>query len=145
MKQILLIAILSSFALSLPAQAISQSEDKSTVLVADKYYWPGPEGNLGVEITGKFQSEQKLEETLNLFNEIGSFKDLNYPSEKVWRLRDILVLEDFNATGSVAKWQVCGPKPLILEYLKSLKRKDEDQSLFYDFGYRLINFKPSTD
>ena len=118
MKQILLIAILTLLALSLPAQATSQHEDKSLVLVADTYYWAGPEGNLGIEIKGKFQSEQKLADTLNLLKEVGSFKERKYPfNERVWHLRDILVSEDFNATGSVAKWQVCGPKPLMLAYL----------------------------
>ena len=143
MKQILL-TILTLLALSQPAPA--QREDKNRVLVADTYYWAGPEGNLGIEITGKFQSEQKLADTLNLFKEIGSFKDRKHPfDEKVWHLRDILVSENFNATGSVATWQICGPKPLLLAYLESLKRQYEDKSLFYDFGYRLINFNPSTD
>jgi hypothetical protein len=55
------------------------------------------------------------------------------------------VSADFNGAGSVATWQVSGPKPLLLAYLESLKSQYEDNSLFYDFGYRFINFKPSTD
>ena len=146
MKRILLISILILFALSLLAQAGIQHEANSPTLVAETYYWVGQEGNLGIEITGKFQSEQKLADTLNLSKEVGSFKGRKYPfNEKIWHLRDILVSEDFNASGSVAKWQVSGPKPLVLAYLESLKRQFEDKSLFYDFGYRLIEFKPSND
>ena len=146
MKQILLVATLTLLALSPAAQATSQYEEQSPVLVADTYYWAGPEGNLGMEITAKFQSEQKLEDSLNLLKEIGSFKARKYLfKEEIWHLRDILVSEDFNANGSAAKWRVSGPKPLMLAYIESLKRQYEDKSLFYDFGYRFINFRPSTD
>ena len=146
MKRILFIAILFLSALSMSAQQTSHLEDNSSIPVASGYYWTGPEGNLGLEITGKFQSEQKLEATLSLLKELGSFKDKKYPfNEKTWSLRDILVSVDFNATGSVAKWQVSGPKPLILSYLDSLQRQHQDKSLFYDFGCKVINWKPSTD
>jgi len=78
MKSILPITFLMLSALSFVARASGQ-DDKRTVLVADTYYWAGPEGNLGIAITGKFQSEQKLLDTLNPLKEVGSFKDREYP------------------------------------------------------------------
>ena len=145
MKRILLIASLILLPFSIHAQKTSQPDAKHFVLVADTYYWTGTEGNLGLEITGKFQSEQKLLETLNLSTEVGSFKGRKYPfNEKLWHLRDILVSVDFNATGSVATWQVSGPEPLVLLYLENLKKQYEAKSVFYDFGYKLVDFRPST-
>jgi hypothetical protein len=141
MTPAVLVAFLFLFVLGNPTQKPTQH-----VLVADPYYWTGPEGNLGVEISGKFQSEDGLNDVLSLSNEIGLFRDKKYPFKvKSWRLRDILISVDFNATGSVAKWQVSGPEPLLLGYLDRLKKEYEDKSVFYDFSYRFIDFKPSTD
>jgi len=136
------------FLLSLQLCVIAQEPEKNTepVLVADAYYWARPEGNLGLEIAGKFQSDEMLKATLDLSVEIGNYKAKKYPfDEKIWVLRDILVSVDFNGNGSVAHWRVSGPKPLLHRYLEMLKNQYEDKSLFYDFGYRFINFKPSTD
>jgi hypothetical protein len=36
-----------------------------------------------------------------------------------------------------------GPKPLLLKFLKDMDRGYEDQSVFYDFGYTFVNFKPT--
>ncbi|HKQ80105.1 MAG TPA: hypothetical protein VJ810_40810 [Blastocatellia bacterium] len=116
------------------------------VHIADRYFYARPEGNLGIEIAGKFQSEEILKATLDLSAEIGVHKAKKYPfDETMWTLRDILVSVDFNANGSVAVWRVSGPKPLLLNYLERLKNQYEDKSLFYDFGHRFINFRPSTD
>jgi hypothetical protein len=132
--------------LVLAVQGTSQQRTGHTVLVADPYYWPWSEGNIGIEITGKFQSEQGLLDTLNLTRDVGLFKDKKYPvNPRAWKLRDILISADFNATGSVAKWQVSGPRPLLLSYLASLQEQYESRSTFYDFGYRFIEFRPSTD
>jgi hypothetical protein len=115
------------------------------VLVADPYYWSGPEGNLGIEISGKFQSEDGLTEVLSLSNMIGLFKDKKYPfKERGWRLRDILISVDFNGGGSIATWRVSGPEPLLLDYLDHLRTGYEDRTVFYDFSYRFVDFKPST-
>lgn len=141
MAPTVLAAFLLLLVLGNPAQKPTQP-----VLVADAYYWTGPEGNLGIEISGKFQSEDGLKEVLSLSNEIGLFKDKKYPfNVRSWRLRDILISVDFNANGSVAKWQVSGPEPLLLDYLDRLKKRYEDKSLFYDFSYRFIEFRPSPD
>jgi hypothetical protein len=119
---------------------------KEPVLIADGFYWAGSEGNLGVRITGKFHSEELLIATFDLAAEIGEFKSKKYPFRPTpWTLRDILVLADFNGSGSVATWQVSGPRPLIEAYLASMKRRYEDRSLFYDFGYSEVNFQPSRD
>jgi len=110
---------------------------QEAVLVTDqKYYWES-EGNLGIRIFGKFNSPEQTMGTLNLTKEIGTFK------YRKWKLIDILVSMDFNANGDVATWEVSGPKPLLLEYLENLEAKHKDNSLFYDFGYSFINFKPS--
>lgn len=107
------------------------------VVVADKYYWPGPEGNLGLKITGKFISLEKEAATFDLLQEIGQFRG------RQWKLADILVAVDLNANGNVATWQVSGPRPLITEYLDRLRKQYEDRSLFYDFGFTYVNFKPT--
>jgi hypothetical protein len=133
---------------SLPADAKVTREKKAEkpVLVADAYYWVGPEGNLAVEISGKFQSEDGLRDTLSLTKEIGRFKDRKYPfNEKSWTLRDILISIDFNSGGSVATWRISGPKPLLSDYVETLIGQYESKSLFYDFSYRAIKVKVSTD
>jgi len=146
MKSIFLIAILLVSVCAAYAQKTGRHEVKKFVPISDQYYCTGAEGNLGIEIDGKFESEAALITTLALSTEIGLFKDRHYPFNiKTWTLRDILVSVDFNGGGSVAKWQVSGSKPLLLSYLDGLKKKNEDKSLFYDFGYRYINFTPSTD
>jgi hypothetical protein len=142
MMTTLLLAVVFLFGINNPTQKI---EDER-VLVADVLYWTGPEGNLGIEISGKFQSEQGLKDVLSLSTEIGLLKDRKYPfNVKTWTLRDVLVSANFNANGSVATWQVSGPRPLLESYLDGLKRVYEDKSMFYDFGYRFIDFKVSTD
>jgi len=146
MKSIFLTAILLVSVCAAYAQQAGRREVKEFVPISDKYYYTGAEGNLGIEIDGKFKSESALITTLALATEIGLFKDRHYPFEvRKWTLRDILVSVDFNGGGSVAKWKVSGPKPLLLSYLDGLTKKSADKSIFYDFGYRLINFKPSTD
>ena len=128
------------------AQRTDKLEAKKSVLISDQYYWSAPEGNLGIEVDGKFESEAALITTLALSTEIGVFKDRHYPfNVRKWTLRDILVSVDFNGGGSVAKWRVSGPKPLLLSYLDGLRKKNEDRSVFYDLGYRFVIFKPSND
>ncbi len=123
-----------------------QEKTGEPTLVADAYYWAGPEGNLGIEIVGKFQSEMQLRKTFDLSSEIGLFKSKKYPFQTTtWTLRDILISVDFNGNGSVAIWRVSGPKPLLTNYLESLRRRFEDKSVFYDFGYKLVAFRPSAD
>ena len=112
-------------------------EAKTPLIVADqKYHWES-EGNLCVEVGGKFNSQKQMSETLNLSGGIGIFKG------KVWFLHDVLVSVDFNANGDVASWIVSGPKPLLQEYIKGLERQYKDKSLFYDFSYSFLNCKPT--
>lgn len=135
-RLILTILILFLFS-TVYAQEIENIENKEPVLVADQLYWWEQEGNLGISIGGKFYSREEMAETFNLLKEIGTFK-----SEK-WKLCDILVSIDFNANGDVATWEVSGPKPLLLSYVKELEARYSDKSLFYSFSYFFINFKPS--
>jgi len=116
---------------------LSKHKKEDLLIVADqKYYW-GPEANAGVSIFGKFNSSKLMNETLNLSKEIGLFKS------KKWTLSDILVSMDLNANGDVASWIVSGPKPLLLSYLKELKNRYQDKTLFYDFSYTFIECKPT--
>ena len=118
-----------------PTSAKTASQQRS--VIADKYYWSGPEGNLGLSMTGKFTSLEKEAATFNLLEEVGLFKG------REWKLGDILVSADFNANGNVATWRVSGPKPLIAKYLDSLRSRYEDKSLLYDFGFSYVDFKPT--
>jgi hypothetical protein len=127
------------------AQNTAKTDNKRFVPIADQFYWTGVEGNLGIEIDGKFETEAALITSLTLETEIGPFKDSHYPfNVRKWTLRDILVHVDFSG-GTSAKWQVSGPKPLLMRYLEGLKKGSDDKSVFYDFSYRFVNFKPSSD
>jgi hypothetical protein len=143
MRPSLLIAFLFC-SLTFHAQQTKTPENTRSVIIADQYYWAGPEGNLGIEIVGKFQSEEQLFDTLNLQKMIGTFKAKKHPFNSTnWRLRDILVALDLNGNGNVAKWRVSGPKPLLMDYLEGLKQRYEDKSVFYDFGWTFVDFKPT--
>lgn len=119
------------------AQPSEAAEEKEVEIVADQLYWWEPEGNLGAGIVGKFNSREQMEEELSLTKKIGTFRS----KERV--LGDILVSIDLNANGDVASWTVSGPKPLVSEYLNTLETGYKDKSLFYDFGYSYINYKPT--
>ena len=143
MKLLILIIAAFLFLTAAHAQQAKSSENKVAYTVADQYYWTGAEGNLGIEFNGKFQSEQKLTGTLNLLKEVGTFKAKKYPfGPRRWNLRDILISSDLNGNGNVATWRVSGPKPLLLSYLEDLKRGYEDKTVFYDFSYTILDFKP---
>ena len=144
MKPLLLLAFLCC---SLTVHAQTKTPEKTgPVTVADSYYWTGPEGNVGIEIGGKFQSEEDLFDTLNLQKIVGTFKAKKYPFNSTnWRLRDILVTLDLNGTGNVAKWRVCGPRPLLVDYLEELKQRAEEKLGFYDFSWTWVDFKPTAD
>lgn len=112
-------------------------------LISDQYYWFGDEGNVGIELIGKFQSLERMAETFDLLQDIGIFKSPTEPEDtKTWKLHDILVYVDFNANGNVATWKVSGPKPLLMKYLEQMKRGYKTKWLFYDFGYTFVDFEP---
>ncbi len=117
--------------------AATPQQPAAPVVVADKYYWPGSEGNLGLQITGKFISLEKEAASFDLLQEVGQFRG------RQWKLGDILVSVNFNANGNVATWKVSGPKPLITEYIDGLRKRYEDKSLFADFSFTYVNFKPT--
>jgi len=145
MKLTVFLIVTSLLVCATNAQNTTNHESKRLVPVADQFYWTGAEGNLGIEIVGKFETEAALVTSLTLETEIGPFKDSHYPfNMRKWTLRDILVRVDFGG-GTSATWQVSGPKPLLMRYLEALKKGSDDKSVFYDFGYRFVNFKPSSD
>ena len=124
----------------------AQEKGHDWSLVADPYYWTWSEGNLGIQISGNFQSEMQLIKTLDLSSEIGLFKSKSYPFQpRGWTLRDILLSVNFNASGYVAIWRVSGPKPLLMKYLESLRRASEGKSVFYTFSYKFIDVRASSD
>jgi hypothetical protein len=110
-------------------------EDKA--VVCDRLYYDGEEGNLALNIGGKFKSLEALSETMNLHKEIGRLNGKGY------RLHDILVKADFNGGGFCADWQVSGPKPVIEAYAKTLEKGYGDKSVFYDFSYAKVDLKPT--
>ncbi len=127
-------------------QSKGEHQGEEPVEIADPFFWAGPEGNLGIEITGSFNSEKQLIETLELSKQIGVFKSKKYPFDpKPWKLRDVLVMANFNGAGSVAVWRACGPKPLLLKYLERLRKGYESKSSFYTFSYKFIQFQLSRD
>jgi hypothetical protein len=145
MKTILpLILTLHLFTAVTHAQQTNIMQSEEPHIVADQYYWSGSEGNVGISFTGKFQSLEKMAKTFNLLQEIGEFKTSAVSAQTMsWKLHHILISIDLNANGNVAKWQVSGPKPLLFQYLEKMKRDFENRSLFYDFGYTIVNFKPT--
>jgi hypothetical protein len=144
MKPAVLVAIVFLALFTSKAQQSRTPNNEIVLTVADQYFWTGPEGNLGIEFIGKFQSEEKLTDILNLLKEVGTFKAKKYPFNPTrWNLRDILISVDLNGGGSVAIWRVSGAKPLLLRYLEDLKKGYEDRTVFYDFGYVILDFKPT--
>lgn len=145
MKLTVFLIVTSLLVSAANAQNTTKTDSKRFVPIADQFYWTGVEGNLGIEIDGKFETEAALITSLTLETEIGPFKDSHYPfNVRKWTLRDILVRVDFSG-GTSAKWQVSGPKPLLMHYLEKLKKGSDDKSVFYDFSYRFVNFKPGSD
>jgi hypothetical protein len=145
MKLTVFLIVTSLFVCATNAQNRTKSDTKKFVPVAEQFYWTGVEGNLGIEIAGKFETEAALITSLTLETEIGPFKDSHYPfNVRKWTLRDILVRVDFGG-GTSATWQVSGPKPLLMRYLEALKKGSDDKSVFYEFGYRFVNFKAAGD
>ena len=103
------VAILCVAALSL---ASDELETMMPEVVADEYYWAGPEGNVGLAITGKFTSLEAMAQILDLTAKVGRFRDRTSSFKtKDWVLRDVLISVNLNANGFVATWRVCGPKP----------------------------------
>jgi hypothetical protein len=108
---------------------------QSRILLSDEYLWTGEEGTRVVRISGKFQSEEAMTETLNLTARIGRFSDRVWPhEERDWRLKDVLLSMDLNGNGNVASWIVAGPTPLITDYVDTLAARLADRTIFYDFN-----------
>jgi hypothetical protein len=93
------------------------------LVVADQLYWAGPEGNLALDITAKFNDARAMLKHLDLEAPVGRFGD------KDWTLRQIIVAADFNANGEVASWLISGPKPLVEGYLKALQSSGDTYDL----------------
>jgi len=119
------------FALLIQGCAVTSSKASKPVPLHLAYqrYWPGPDENLALDITGKFNSLEEMTSTLKLDNTIGAF------GHRTWIFADILVLMDCNANGHVISWVVSGPKPLISAYVQNLENLYKQDKIFYDFGY----------
>lgn len=120
-----------------PTQGIAYQATQAPVVVADRFYWSGPKGNLGLSLVGKFDSPEKLRETFV------PAKVLSVFSGRRWILSDILVSVDFNANGSAASWKVSGPRPVLEQYLATLKAGYQNKTLLYDFSFSEIDFRPT--
>src|SRR5690606_23602576 len=112
-RRSLMLQLLIASVLLTATSAITVPEDLSeqpAILVSDEYFWWQDEGNLGAEITGKFQSLDDMAALLHLKQSVGKFKARQHPFEPTeWVLYDILVRIDLNANGTVATWRVSGP------------------------------------
>lgn len=117
------------------------AKQKPPILISDQYYWPGPEGNMGAIVIGKFNNFELMASTLDLRKEIGEFE--TNKSKTMWILGDILVSVDLNANGNVAEWEVSGPKPLIQKYVRKLEKSYKNKTVFYDFYSSTLNYKPT--
>jgi hypothetical protein len=110
------------------------------LMVTDRLYFYDPEDkfeNAGLSISGKFNSEELLTAAFRLDAIIGNFR------ERKWTLRDILVDADFNCNGSAATWNVSVPKPIIEGYLKYLSEGYKKKTLFYDFSFNRLDYRPT--
>lgn len=114
-------------------QKAAPPAQEEALVVADQLYWVGPEGNLALDITAKFNSSAALLKHLDLKAPVGSFQG------KDWTLRQIVVAMDFNANGEVASWLISGPKPLVEGYFKALQASGDT----YDLGRHEVNVAPT--
>jgi hypothetical protein len=108
------------------------------LIVSDRLYYNGPEGNAGLAFQVKFITAQSLTTFLKLDTPVGNIKNRSYT------LRDILV--DVNFDGGNANWadlRISGPKPIILDYLNDLETKFRKKNLLSDFSWMFMNFKPT--
>ena len=135
MKNHLLI-VLAIFAL---AECQSLQVTSPPVLVADRLYWFGSDGeeNQAYQIGAKFNLQSQLADVLRLDTNVGEYDG------RSWTLADILVQVDLNANGNVASWTISGPAPLILAYIDNLQQLYENSELMYVFGAREIDAEPS--
>lgn len=114
------------------------------VRVAERFYWTGPDGNLGLEIQARFQSQDWLDSMLRADRVIGRFEDKNPPHAlRDWTFREILVSVNLNAAETAAIWRVSGPGPLIAAYAEGLVRLSKKYPLVRDISYRAVKFRPA--
>lgn len=114
------------------------------VPVAERFFWTGPDGNLGLEIMARFESQAWLERATRPDMVIGSFRDKNPPhAVRDWTLREILVSMNLNAAEIAAVWRVSGPEPLIAAYAEALLGLSKKNPIVQDVSYRSVNFKPA--
>lgn len=107
------------------------------LLVADRLYWAGEEGNLAATLTGKFHRLADLAAELNPALGVGEFRGVPV------RLFNILVSADYNANGLVATWTVSGPQPLIAGYLKRLRALAATPGVLSDFSADTVAAAPT--
>ncbi|MBU1108439.1 MAG: hypothetical protein KKB51_17320 [Candidatus Riflebacteria bacterium] len=108
------------------------------LVVSDRLYFDGPEGNAGLAFQIKFLAPQSLTDFFRLDNTVGTI------GNRLYSLKDVLVDIDFD--GGNANWasaRISGPKPVIIGYLNDLEKKCRANNLFTDFSWNFINFKPT--
>lgn len=116
------------------------------VRVAERFFWIGPEGNLGLEIKARFKSQAILEKMLDPNMPVGSFKGKNSASGSLdWTLRDILVSVNFNSAKTAAVWRVSGPRPLIADYAQILAHGAKKYSILQDVSYHEVRYTATAD
>lgn len=116
------------------------------VRVAERLFWTGAEGNLGLEIKARFKSQAVLEGVLRPDMFVGSFRDKKSAAgERDWTLREILVSVNLNAAETAAVWRVSGPRPLIEVYAKALAYAPKKYPIFQDIDIREVRFRATAE
>ncbi|MCM2305611.1 MAG: hypothetical protein NDJ72_12985 [Elusimicrobia bacterium] len=115
------------------------------VRVADRFFWTGPEGNLGLEIKARFQSQAMLERVLRPDMVVGSYKDKDSSKLRDWPLREILVSVNLNAEETAAVWRVSGPRPLIAAYADGLARLSKTYPVLQDVDVHEVKFRATVE
>ncbi|HNW91984.1 MAG TPA: hypothetical protein PKM88_03630 [bacterium] len=131
LTMLLLTVLLSGCALT-----NSLTPGREQLLVADRLYYAGADGNAAMVITAKFVSARERGEVINLRTAVGRF------GNQVWVLGDILVNVDCNANGAVATWTVSGPRPLLTAYGDKLKSMQQ-RRVMYELSWHEVDAHPA--
>ncbi|MFZ2956168.1 MAG: hypothetical protein WA705_04665 [Candidatus Ozemobacteraceae bacterium] len=108
------------------------------LVVSDRLYFDGPEGNAGLAFQVKFFTVKALTDFFKLDTPVGNIENRSFT------LRDILVNINFDGGNTIwADVRLSGPKPIILNYLSDLERKFREKNLLSDFSWNFMNFKPT--
>ena len=117
--------------------AQSWRDRPETLFVADRFI--SDTTTMGARITAKFDSVSALARELDLTASVATY------AGRTWRLRDILVITDFNGNGYVATWMVAGPRDVIEAHLARITTLTRDRRPIYDYGIKRLAVRCACD